>query len=528
MKQIACVALFLLASLAHAQSTDGVEMTLTEGAYDQPAGTVALHATIVNRTNRIAKGIDLRLFVSRDSLPSVLIDAPGWECVEAYSAFACSHAPLEPQSEHAFNVTLRFLDRAGRAWVDLFLTCDFDGAFGNAYARTEVVLIKPFVVRNTSDDGEGSLRRAISDLNADRVCSLHPCGISFAIDGAGGWQTIAPLSPLPPIIAKDLFIDGTTQSDTNPLGPDIELLGTNVRSGHGLEVHAPAAVIRGLAIGGFPGNGIQYHPTARGSEFTFERNYVGVDPTGTRAVANGLRGITIEAGIVSDSAIRDNVLSGNVRSGLFIVTVEEPAFPLSPVIRVDGNRIGVAAASDAPIPNGASGIFCGPRSEQISITNNVIANHPDFGIAIGRGARFVDVGVNRIVNNGVAPIDIGLDGPSDSQGFGSVGARAVLESATYDVLTGMTTIVGRRPLSGIGHITFSVSLYANSSVNAAGYAETEQHLGELAPSLDARFVFVVNGDLRGKSINALARRVVNFDGSLLYDTSEMSKAIAVR
>src|SRR5262249_30506086 len=60
-----------------------------------------------------------------------------------------------------------------------------------------------YVVTTTSDSGAGSLRQAILDANANAGADT----INFGI-GAGGQQTIAPLSALP-TITDPVTIDGT-------------------------------------------------------------------------------------------------------------------------------------------------------------------------------------------------------------------------------------------------------------------------------------------------------------------------------
>src|SRR5205085_8494254 len=62
-----------------------------------------------------------------------------------------------------------------------------------------------FLVLNTNDSGDGSLRQAI--LNANATPGLN--SVDFAV-GSGGIQTIAPASPLP-TITNPVVIDGTSQ-----------------------------------------------------------------------------------------------------------------------------------------------------------------------------------------------------------------------------------------------------------------------------------------------------------------------------
>src|SRR3954449_10766645 len=112
------------------------------------------------------------------------------------------------------------------------------------------VLFAAFVVTNTADSGEGSLRQAILSANASPGLD----NISFAI--GSGAQSIAPLSALPTI--KDpLVLDATTQPGYSNR-PLIELTGPRLPAGistSGLTVTAGGSAVRGLVINRFGGNG---------------------------------------------------------------------------------------------------------------------------------------------------------------------------------------------------------------------------------------------------------------------------------
>src|SRR6266566_7047641 len=127
------------------------------------------------------------------------------------------------------------------------------------------------------------------------------------------------------------------RSDRNPEGPEIMLDGSRTQSGNGLEFVERAVMrVHHLSIGGFRGNGIReaIHRNGEDSVVTarIEENYIGVDPSGRHAAANGSRGITID-GPTTYVKIARNVLSGNGRSGVFITGYYG--------IDVVDNRIGV-------------------------------------------------------------------------------------------------------------------------------------------------------------------------------------------
>jgi hypothetical protein len=511
--------LLLLLFLSTPAAADVLLLTLSadEAAANRAAGTVPMRVTIANLSNSAVDNIRLAL----NSNLEVLFDAPGWSCTGSPNFMECAYSgTIDANAELVLPMTLRFPRGVGRGHLNANVTYGPQRTFGD-FRVLSAAMWRPFTVTRTDDSGAGTLRAAIEALNADPECGVLPCRIEFALPApaAGGWNTIMPATPLPAIVGGDVSVDGTTQADTNPLGPDVELIGTSLIQGNGLYLRGAQMSVRGLAIGGFPDNGILYFPTARGSAFTIERNFIGVDATGRRAIANGSRGIVIAEGIVTSSAIRDNVISGNFRSAIFLVTQTEPSFPLSPVLTIADNRIGVAAASETPIPNGASGIFVGPNAEQVVIAGNVIAHNAHFGVAVSRTARYVQVQQNRIFGHPGLGVDINLDGPT-------VETTTVVESARYEAATDTTTIVLRGPIS-FGFPRYRYSFYANTAVDAAGFAEAEQFLGTALPDANGTAVLSVKGDLRGKYVDAMITFMTDADGSPLFATSEFLRAVRV-
>ena len=72
-----------------------------------------------------------------------------------------------------------------------------------------VLVTNPFLVTNANDDGFGSLRQAILNVDAD-VSNPNPDTISFAI--ATVPATITLTTGLLPAITHSVILDGTTQS----------------------------------------------------------------------------------------------------------------------------------------------------------------------------------------------------------------------------------------------------------------------------------------------------------------------------
>ena len=155
-----------------------------------------------------------------------------------------------------------------------------------------------FTVTNTSDSGTGSLRQAILDANANPGLDT----IDFNIPGTGP-HTIQPLSALPRI-TDPAVIDGYTQPgatpNTNPIGTGlntvlmIELDGSRAGSTTiSLSVRASNSTVRGLVINRFGSHGIWLQG---GQGNAIEGNFIGTDPDGITALANGHSGVAVAFG----------------------------------------------------------------------------------------------------------------------------------------------------------------------------------------------------------------------------------------
>lgn len=282
-------------------------------------------------------------------------------------------------------------------------------------------------VTNALDAGPGSLRAAIEEANGPCARDLVPCAIRFAFTGP---PSIRLLTPLPAITSPDFEI----------VGDDVELDGSLLTEGHGLEIagEGPAEVKR-LIIGGFPWDGISV--TRRDSTFIYACR-IG-ERFDRKTNPNGNRGITVLAP-ARDVMLSNNLLGSNRRSGIFIAGATK--------LDLRQNFI------DA---NGASGIFAGPGTSDVTLAENTITNNAHFGIAIARDARGVHLqSTNRIVGNRNLPIDHELDGFS---GYANdAGSRRTpaprLESAAYDAATGTTTIRGTLAVPDPSR-TWTVTLY---------------------------------------------------------------------
>jgi hypothetical protein len=408
---------------------------------------------------------------------------------------------------------------------------DFDDVYNRG--TTTITLYRTFLVTTTADDGSGSLRAAVHDVNGACRESTERCAIQFNITEATErpWKTIRLRSPLPPLRASHLRIDGATQAlfsgEGNPDGPTVEVSGGGTVDGDGFSGDGPCTLeIAGLAINGFLGNGITFRVDSPPSGcvpfyVSIHQNFIGTDPTGSIAVPN-YRGIGLWQPLsvaLAVSQIIDNVISGNTRSGMFVIRAD---------MAVSGNRIGVKAHTDEPLPNGASGIYLYGAVGRTTVSGNVIAFNREMGVAIDPAARYVAIHANRIWGNGGLAIDDGLDGASPAvNNDGEALSVPVMRSAVFDPLTKKTVIRGNAP-DGI-----YIEIFAADAPGPSEAGEAQRFLGPINPNYQTGdFVLTVSGDLRGQWVAATSTRAAKNqphpDTYTLARTTELSRAIQVQ
>jgi hypothetical protein len=185
-------------------------------------------------------------------------------------------------------------------------------------ALEDRLLPSTYAVINTADSGQGSMRQALLDANANP----GPNTIIFDIPGNGA-HTIQPLSPLP-TITRAVVLDGTYQPGYSGT-PLIVLNGSAAGPGaDGLSINSSDSTVRGLVIDGFAGNGV----VVQGDGNAIAGNFIGTDLSGTGAVPNNW-GVFIVSG--SDNAVGGTGPSdGNLISGNATLAVN---------VAGDGNRV---------------------------------------------------------------------------------------------------------------------------------------------------------------------------------------------
>jgi hypothetical protein len=424
-------------------------------AYD---GTAVVRYSVENTSDQDMPRIDLDMYLGNGAQVAAITCG----LANGQARVGCS-MPLVAHGKVDVAVTAHY-PGPGHYNVTMFVGVTSIGA--TKTASRVATFYRDVVVTTTADDGAGSLRAAIADAN-ENCPSGTPCRIRFNISAKEPWHTIAPASPLPPILPVEMAIDGEGK---------IFLDGRGAGIGDGLTFGSGVITVRGMAIGNFPGSGILI---VQASSAVIENNFLGADPSGAPA-PNGMRGLM---GDVYDAQVSGNVMSYNGRSGVFLLRGAN----------IHDNRIQ---------SNGASGIYLGGRFGSFSsiVANNVITGNHDFGVAFPEQAS-VEVQANTFAHNGGGAIDVGLDGRTQQvrMAAGTLTAPRIT-GAHFDAATGDTIIEGtltEQPGSAV-----NAYVYANESIDPDGYAEGERFLGAVKAGAGGVFSLRVHADLRGEYIDA--------------------------
>jgi uncharacterized repeat protein (TIGR01451 family) len=252
------------------------------------------------------------------------------------------------------------------------------------FAQVSAAVAATFTVTTTADSGAGSLRQAITDVNAAGTGNT----IAFAIPGAGPF-TIAPASVLPQIAVNDTTIDGCTQP-----GADCSALPFTLRiriSGQPLQLLADNATIRGLSLTNMASTAISFNRWAAGGSFHYaagtrvEDNYIGLAPDGSAAGSSG-RGLQVSGqnrsvGVLGwdGTQVLNNVIGGNTSTAIDFGGQFFLAGGAATGVVISGNLIGLDPTGTQPRPNGGDGLLI-EVTGNLRIENNSIANNAGVGI----------------------------------------------------------------------------------------------------------------------------------------------------
>jgi hypothetical protein len=253
-------------------------------------------------------------------------------------------------------------------------------------------------VTNTDDSGAGSLRSAIAAATSGDT-------IQFAIPG-GGFHTISPQTPLPSV-AGGVTIDGITQPGAScvawPPVPKVEIEGGSTSNGTaGLTIAGASAVIRGLVINSFPGDGIHLLAGANGA--AIECNFIGTDAGGTLDYGNGGVGVALVG--VSNTLILGNLISANAVAGVSIDATSQTNGLSSNYIGTDVSGAVALGNFDGVLVDGASNTIGGGG------VGNVISGNTESGVVIDGAAATANLlYANEIGSNAAGNASLPNGGP---------------------------------------------------------------------------------------------------------------------
>ncbi|MGA2255010.1 MAG: Ig-like domain repeat protein [Thermoguttaceae bacterium] len=269
------------------------------------------------------------------------------------------------------------------------------------------IVLTAYMVTTTADIGAGSLRDAITQINADTNHALYSSpsnpsvdeidfNITAASDTGGGFNpatgvaTITPQSPLP-TITDAVTIDGWSQPGFAGT-PLIEIDGSQAGS-DGLVITAGNTTVRGLVINSFAGNGVDFY--TQGGD-VLEGCYIGTNAAGTAALANDDNGIVITSSgntIGGTTAADRNVISGNGNGGSsayvyfgIVITGSNASGNV-----VEANYIGTDATGETPIANSSGGILVsgGAQDNRIGTDGSGVGDEGERNVISGNNLNFV-------------------------------------------------------------------------------------------------------------------------------------------
>jgi len=269
-------------------------------------------------------------------------------------------------------------------------------------------LANTFTVTNTNDTGTGSLRQAITDANNHSGLDT----IDFNIPGAGV-HTITPATALPNI-TDAVIIDGYTQpgasANTLAVGDNAQLriqLDGSTTAGNGLAFGPPGgSTVRGLIINNYQvGIFLSVGFQNGSSNNLIEGNFIGVDATGTTAVATSTA--------VGTESSTSNAIGGTTPAARNVLCGTSNAVDLkfSNNNIVQGNYIGVSAAGTAGLASG-TGILIQQNSSSniiggtVTGAGNIIGAFSLAGINVSSAPNNIIQG-NRIGTNAAGTSGLG-------------------------------------------------------------------------------------------------------------------------
>ncbi|NND04763.1 MAG: right-handed parallel beta-helix repeat-containing protein [Saprospiraceae bacterium] len=230
-----------------------------------------------------------------------------------------------------------------------------------------------WVVSNTQDSGEGSLRDAIEKAGMNMGADTIVFDLSFADPGydstTGVWSIESASEYVMP--AGTVVYGANAYNSESIPQPGVEIHGMDssiLLRLTGLHL-SDEVVLRGLLI-----NRFQIGVWVQGSSVIIENCYLGADPSGSMSRANGNDGILLADG-VTNANIHNCLISGNVGYGIRLSGRETRDNTIS------NNLIGTDATGNKSLPNG-HGLHLHAGANNNLIVGNIIAGNTMAGISV--------------------------------------------------------------------------------------------------------------------------------------------------
>ncbi|MGQ0431636.1 MAG: CSLREA domain-containing protein [Microthrixaceae bacterium] len=179
----------------------------------------------------------------------------------------------------------------------------------------------------TCDGTHCSLREAINAANA----TVAEDAVHFDLSGPAP-HVIQPTSGV--FAYRPVTIDGTTQPG-HAGTPVVQLDGSLVTSGDGVQFQGSGSTVRGLSITGFPSAGVWL----RGDNHVIESSWIGVAIDGS--ADGGFQGVTVSGSGNRVGGVGDlgNVIADSFGTGIGVGGSNN---------RIEGNTVGLAPDGSAP------------------------------------------------------------------------------------------------------------------------------------------------------------------------------------
>lgn len=227
---------------------------------------------------------------------------------------------------------------------------------------------------------------------------------------------------------------GTVQGNYIGVKADGSAALANPNTNLGVGSSAAVTIQNNVISGSTSGEGVYISGTGA---TTITGNYIGTNPAGTAAMANGNEGIRLETG---GHTITNNVISGNGASnGQGGIRMNVAAISN---VTIKGNKIGTKADGTGSIANSGDGITVGTNVTQITIggggegEGNVIANNSGTGILLESSTNdLITMRANTVFSNGNGNISFpsGANNNIDS-------SATTITTVNTNSLTGTTTL----------------------------------------------------------------------------------------